>query len=193
MNTLRELNNISGITASELLTTMGINNAPVDVFALAKSLPITVDDAIDMVDRVNLSGEIKLDDDRKPVIWVNPLDTENRQRFTMAHEVAHLVNDIIPNLDRVGVDDEFHDSSMNLKRDGRQDPKEFAANEFAAQLLMPYDFIANETQEIIKNIKEQQGEKAKVSASILIFKLASKFEVSEQAMSIRLRRIGIIQ
>ena len=193
MNNMTQLNDISKVTANKLLTTMGIVTAPVDVFALAESLPITVDNSIDIDGRINLSGEIKLDNERNPLIWVNPLESKNRQRFTMAHEIGHLVNDVIPNLSQVGIDDEFHDGLMNLKRDGRQNPKEFAANEFAAQLLMPYKFIINEAEQIINNFKKAQGKNAKVSVHYLLSELAKKFEVSEQAMEIRLKRIGMIQ
>lgn len=191
MNTMLLNDEICNISASELLEKLGIDRAPVDVFSIVERLPVKIDDSFDFAEKVDLSGEISLDSDRYPVIWVNPFDSSNRKRFTMAHEIGHLVNDIIPNLDKVGIDDQFLDKAMNLKRDGRQDPKEYAANEFAAQLLMPKKFIIRETQEIINNFKKTKGKAAKLPISLLIEELANKFIVSEQAMEIRLKRIGI--
>ncbi len=191
MNTVLSNEEINKISASELLEKLGVECAPVDVFSIVERLPVKIDDSFDFSEKLDLSGEIKLDRDRNPVIWINPIDSSNRKRFTMAHEIGHLVNDIIPNLARVGVDDEFHDGAMNLKRDGRQNPKEYAANEFAAQLLMPKKFILKEAKEIIKDFKKNKGEKAKLPISILIYELARKFIVSEKAMEVRLKRIGI--
>ena len=48
-------------------------------------------------------------------------------------------------------------------------------------------------QQIIKNFKKDQGKNAKVSVHYLLSKLAKKFEVSEQAMEIRLKHMGMIQ
>lgn len=192
MKTSISLKDISKISPLELLEMVSIVDAPVDVFAIAQTLPITVDTSIDIDGRINLSGEIKLDNDRKPVIWVNPLEAPNRQRFTMAHELGHLINDVVPNLDKVGVNDEFHDGAINLKRDGRQEPREYAANEFAAQLLMPSEFIIKNAKATIKALKELYGENFKIPKADFIARLSSVFQVSEQAMEIRLKRLGII-
>jgi Zn-dependent peptidase ImmA (M78 family) len=169
---------------------MGITNAPVDVFELARNLPVTVDTFIDIeeVERLSLSGEIYLDKQQKPIIWINPLDAPNRQRFTMAHEIAHLVNDIAPKITG-NAEISFHDKPQNLRRDGRQDPKEFKANEFAAQLLMPVYFVIEEGGKIIKDYQEQNGKDKKIPFDELVEKLARIFQVSNQAMKIRLDRI----
>ena len=123
---------------------------------------------------------------------MNPIDSTNRQRFTMAHELAHLVNDIIPNIGSENENNKFHDTSTSLKRDGRQDPVEFRANEFAAQLLMPSDFISAEASKIINEYKSVHGEKAKIPKDDFIAQISDVFQVSNQAMKIRLTRLGII-
>jgi Zn-dependent peptidase ImmA (M78 family) len=190
MNTIGDLSEINNIDAYDLIDKMGITCAPVDVFTLANSLPIKVDCSIDTNDRIDLAGEIFIDKlSNMPVIWVNPLDYENRQRFTMAHEIAHLVNDIIPNMNNKSIKNEFHDNSTSLKRDGRQDPREFKANEFAAQLLMPAEFVFDETKKIITDYKSKNGNTSKIPREILISQLSEIFKVSKQAMTIRFNRL----
>jgi Zn-dependent peptidase ImmA (M78 family) len=188
MNTIDNLSEISKLEPYELLSRMAITKAPIDVFELARHLPIDVDTSLYMDERSSLSGEIFINKQlNKPVIWVNPLDAFNRQRFTMAHEIAHLVNDIIPKVGQSEI--AFHDNAQNLRRDGRQAPCEFKANEFAAQLLMPVNFVIEEGLKIINNYKKKNGENEKIPMDDLVIQLAAIFQVSNQAMKIRLSRI----
>lgn len=61
------------------------------------------------------------------VITVNSTETEERRRFTVCHEVAHIVLDLPSNHDEVP-------SWSYAKRD----PNEVLCDTFAAELLMPY-------------------------------------------------------
>lgn len=63
----------------------------------------------------------------KHVITVNSLETEERRRFTVCHEVAHIVLDLQSSHDEVP-------SWSYAKRD----PNEILCDAFAAELLMPY-------------------------------------------------------
>ncbi len=191
MNKITELQSIKNIEPYNLLKTLGITQAPVDVFEIAKSIGANVDQSYDF-EKLSFSGEVFLNQDHKPVIWVNPIDSTNRQRFTMAHELAHLVNDIIPNIGKENENNKFHVTSNSLKRDGRQESIEFRANEFAAQLLMPAEFISVEASKIINTYKSIHGEKSKIPKDDFITQISEVFEVSNQAMTIRLTRLGII-
>lgn len=185
-------NHIAGLSASELLNEVELTEPPFDPFDVASRLFITVDEKIDL-DRMSISGEIGLDESREPIIWINPLDPPNRRRFTMAHELGHLVNDILPHISQEGVDDKFSDPEMNLRRDGRQDPREFAANEFAADLLMPKEHIIQQAKKIINAYQKEKGEESKMPVTSFIAGLTSIFEVSQVAMDIRLKRMNIIK
>ncbi|NWA04059.1 ImmA/IrrE family metallo-endopeptidase [Pseudomonas gingeri] len=63
----------------------------------------------------------------KPLITYNFTDAPVRQRFTIAHEIGHHVH---------GDLDAPRDTSEQFSAKAR-DPKEIAANRFAAALLMP--------------------------------------------------------
>lgn len=96
------------------------------------------------------------------VIRVNRHEHKNRQRFTIAHEIAHFVL----HRDEIGdglVDDTFYRSGLSERR-------EWEANRLAAEILMPWHLIRAEANE----------QKQTPSA------LAEKFGVSEAAMHIRL-------
>lgn len=102
-----------------------------------------------------------------PVITFNPRESEVRRRFTIAHEIGHHVN---------GDVDAPRDTDRQMSA-GVRDPKEVAANRFAAALLMPADLVRHMIfEEKITNLKS----------------LASVFGVSTAAMEYRLRNIGII-
>jgi len=110
----------------------------------------------------NISGTI-IEQNGSVVIGVNSNHVEIRKRFTIAHELGHFLAG--HDLANQIIDDVFDRSSDNEKE----------ANKYAAALLMPRHLLEND----IKN-------------KIDIPKLAKIYNVSEQAMSIRLLETGLI-
>lgn len=110
----------------------------------------------------SVSGTIIKDEDLH-AIGVNQNHPRVRQRFTIAHEIGHY---IMGHDENKIIDDTFDKST----------DKEKEANKFASELLMPYALLKLDIE------KERQD----------IPGLARKYEVSEQAMSIRLLESGLI-
>ncbi|MBL7555795.1 MAG: ImmA/IrrE family metallo-endopeptidase [Bdellovibrionaceae bacterium] len=114
----------------------------------------------------------------------------NRARFTLAHEVGHIVlhKDFI---DAQNFKEEAEWRTFVLN-DLHRDPMEVQANIFAAYLLMPSDHLEKEfihaKKELAANpaFKGMQLPPDKTLAPYLAKPLAQKFEVSEEAMTIRL-------
>lgn len=65
--------------------------------------------------------------DGRHIITVNSLETDERQRFTICHEIAHIILDLASSHEEVP-------SWSYAKRH----PNEVACDTFAAELLMPY-------------------------------------------------------
>lgn len=136
-------------------------DAPVKVGAIAADLGVKV-----VISDLPLavSGTLLLDrGDRKTwTIKVNRHEHRNRQRFTIAHEIAHFVlhRDVIGN---ELVDDTFYRSGLSERR-------EFEANALAAEILMPWPLVTR---------LMQNGERS-------IEKLADALQVSTAALNIRL-------
>lgn len=104
-----------------------------------------------------------------PVIAVDGDELEERQRFTAAHELGHVL---------LAHHDTFH---VDLARSDGIPPEynwrhERAANEFAAALLMPAPNLRNDVQNLV---------------NVNPVTLARRYEVSVQAMSIRLSTLGL--
>ncbi|GAX87013.1 conserved hypothetical protein [Lebetimonas natsushimae] len=119
----------------------------------------------------DLCGYIEKDKNNKITIYYNPDHHENRQRFTIAHELAHF---LLGHLDES--QKEYRDYKDNFKTD-TYNPKEVAANRLAAKILMPEDklhFLIYKKG--ITSIKE----------------LARIMKVSEVAMKYRLQNLGWI-
>lgn len=154
------------INAYNLLHRFGVHNPSVDVNAIAEKLGIEVN--IGEMDQ-GISGVIYREKG-KAVIGLNKDDTAERNRFTIAHEIGHFM---------MHRDQDLHvDSEEILFRRTSElgDPKETAANVFAAALLMPKAFLMKESKPSLKNIS----------------KLAEKYNVSSQAMSYRLVNLGLV-
>jgi Zn-dependent peptidase ImmA (M78 family) len=131
---------------------------PVKVAALAHALGLSVRE-VDMADDV--SGSLSKESNGW-TIRVNRRHARVRQRFTVAHEIAHY----LLHRDKIKldvVDDAFYRSSLS-------DKTEREANSLAAEILMPWQLI---------KIATDQGSRDPET-------LAKTFEVSETAMSIRL-------
>ena len=185
-----KLDTLNEISPETLLEKLGLFSCPVDVWEVSRQLGIEPSESLRF--GASHSGEIKVDNERNIHIWINPFDHPNRQRFTLAHEIGHLINDVIPNLEQVDICDEFIDDAKTLKRDGRQHPAEFRANDFAARLLMPEDLIVSEGIKILESAQSASGSVG-LPSDIFLDKMANKFKVSRQAMQIRLENLGIHQ
>lgn len=105
------------------------NELPIPVGQIAKELGLTVNSS---TLPAGISGEIKLVDSNY-VIRVNRHDIKARQRFTVAHEIAHylLHRDLIGD----GISDDI------LYRSALSDTLEAEANRLAADILMPLGII----------------------------------------------------
>src|SRR3954470_4270018 len=68
------------------------------------------------------------------IIGINSSHPETRKRFTIAHEMGHLV---LHQLDQVHVDKQFLVKLRDDISSQAIDPHEIEANAFAAALLMP--------------------------------------------------------
>jgi Zn-dependent peptidase ImmA (M78 family) len=161
--------------AKKIFTSSGCKSAPVDVVKIIKGLGIEYLEAEKIDD--DLSGFIKrVGKDGHPVIVVNAEHSEHRQRFTAAHELGHYILHTMNNL--------FLDTAEEkvLFRKNNDTPiidlKEIQANNFAAELLMPKDLLLKDIGEEIPTSSE--------AISQLSSRLAEKYNVSEQSMTIRL-------
>lgn len=96
-------------------------------------------------------------------IYVNANEPNYRQRFTIAHELGHAL---------------LHKESsnrMDIKYDlGNYHIKEVEANRFAAELLMPREAL-----------------QTFLPMGLSFQDLCDKFDVSSEAMNIRLKRLGL--
>lgn len=136
---------------------------PVDPVIVANSLGVK----IYFDDTLTISGQYTKAEGDRPVIYINPRESLERQRFTAFHELGHFVLK--------------HDPSP---RDPYQaynqynfDPKESAANKFAAEMIMP-------RRAVEFFVKEK---------SLSLNELADVFAVSLTAMRIRLENLGLIR
>lgn len=172
-------------SASELLRQFNPSAQPVDVENLAVALGAQVHYQ-DLEDSVSGALVIKGDETH---VFVNRSHHPNRQRFTIAHELGHLV------LHGAGEDRLFVDTTLKVyqrvgqsnssaytSEDSSTTPEEEReANNFAAALLMPRPLL------------EAAAFKSMLADESDIAALARDFQVSEQAMSIRLQRLGLIE
>ncbi len=165
--------------AKQLLTNHAAMRTPVSVKLLAKALGARI--SVQPFDGDDVSGML-FRDGAKLIIGVNATHAETRQRFTIAHEIGHLVlhpgRPII--LDRV-VRVNLRDSLSGMATDR----EEIEANQFAASLLMPRDLVVGHVEKMLKT-----GHR--LSEDDLVTNLAKVFEVSSQAMEYRLTNLGIL-
>ena len=152
-----------------------IGEVPIDIEAVAGHLGAQV--IRERLDR-GVSGLLFRDGD-SIIIGVNDLHASRRQRFTVAHEVGHLVlhkgRPLV--LDHVRVN--FRDSMSSAATNA----EEIEANQFAAEILMPRDLVIREAKRLLED------DPAATDASIVPL-LAQGFDVSDQAMEYRLINLG---
>lgn len=141
---------------------------PVDPIYIANQYGIAVF-AEDELDEVGASGDCYFDSKGRPVIRYNPREAVTRQRFTIAHELGHILLGHIQPGERAHRDPKRSYDAYNER------PMERQANEFAAQLLMPETVV----RMAAKNNPSTHD-------------LAHEFKVSADAMGYRIRNLGVM-
>lgn len=151
--------------ALELLAKTGLTEPPVPVEDVARRAGVRL---IKYSFSDGISG-LLLEHETGPVIGYHSGQSRARQRFTIAHELGHHL---------LRHYDNFHIDPTQTAADGHPPgydwKDERAANEFAAQLLMPATWVA----EYLKELDDDA-------------RLARKFKVSPQAMNYRLVNLGL--
>lgn len=153
--------------AARLLTTAWPFGIPVDPVSIARAAGLRVVNA--PLDQDTMGALIK-QPGQDPTIMINQSDSENRRRFTCAHELGHWVQ-------RAEEAEEYStiDLRSGLSATGN-DPGEVFANEFAACLLMP---------EVTIRALDAQG--------LNDIEMAIQFKVSREAMQFRLKNLGLMR
>ncbi len=133
---------------------------PVDVIGMAKAMGLKLSKTAEWEN--GLSGMIRREEDGNYRIIVNANHSLHRQRFTIAHELAHFI------LHKPLIGDELTDDA--LYRSGLSNGIEMEANDLAADILMP-------RAQVLRFTRNRE-----MTSSVM----AKEFNVSQSAMATRL-------
>ncbi len=140
------------LKARQFIRDAGIHSVPVDIerFATAANARIKVRDDLDNEESgqtFSLGG--------KNIIVVNGRHREERQRFTVLHEIAHIVLEL---------PSQHHDGNItttDLISYRRRPKEEMLCDVFAAECLLPYSFFKKDIGDVdislgaVKKLAEQ--------------------------------------
>jgi len=148
-----------------------IGSLPIKLGTLAKDLGVSVKLSTLPPGQ---SGMIVRNDAGDYVIKINRHENRPRQRFTLAHELAHfLLHKDYIDAHNEGIIDNV------LYRSGAPEQKEYEANRLAADLLMPTALITEQMDKIGAPMSDE-----------VVEYMAKIFEVSNAAMEIKLTPIA---
>jgi Zn-dependent peptidase ImmA (M78 family) len=171
-----ELNKVIRDKLSELLTSDCYQGYQLQLDRLAKKLSLSIFDAT-FADP-DLSGAIYRDEQTGNFnIYANERHPITRKRFTIAHEVGHYISAICGSHSKdqlLKSGEGLEDYAVSYRYDGIKSEVEIEANQIAAEMLMPQEWV-----------------KKLVREGMSIEQMAQMFFVSEQAISIRVNSFGI--
>lgn len=149
--------------AKEILAKLNKPRPPVDVQAIARELGV----AVFARPFPNALSALILRHEKNAFIGVNSHQAPVRQRFSVAHELGHFVLH--------HADHHFIDYAGGLEGEvpGYDWEHERAANQFAAELLMPVEMLKKDAR------------------TISLARLAPRYGVSQEAMGFRLANLGL--
>jgi len=170
---------IAKMHAEKLIEEFRIKKPPVNVKHIARTLGLEITEA-DL--GVGVSG-LLVTNAKTAHIFIQENDAETRKRFTISHEIGHFyLRHQFESGEHVHVDRGNFISQRGPQASTGVDPKEIEANQFAACLLMPSKMV-------------QERVAALGGTALLdneVSQLAKEFEVSEQAMTIRLTTLDLL-
>ena len=162
------------------------NSQRIDVKAIAESCNIPIQYNV-LESSSCCSNDSKNDDTDKntdKLIQINKFEPEYRQRFTIAHELGHIL------LGHQGIS--YRTSDMKKYRDTIERMNEVAANKFAAELTMPKSLVIDVLFSSIKqkgySINQRFGDE---DISKIVRISANELGVSPRALDIRIKNLGI--
>lgn len=156
---------LSPMTVRQVLEKYWDGSLPVNPALIARAMHI----GLYKSENLGALGQVSLEDGKYKII-IDPNQSKPRRRFTIAHEIGHVALGHLRPGDtmlRDGVDHFF----AYVK-----DPREVAANKFAAQLLMPAELVKTAFHKM-PDLSVERG--------------AEIFGVSEAAMGYRLINLGL--
>lgn len=157
------------IMTKQLLTKHHLAAAPVPVAAIAEGEGASI-----VYQRFNkeVSG-LLLRTGNDAIIAVEKSQAATRKRFTIAHELGHL---LLHQGRELRVDTKFRVNLRSPDSSTAEDVEEIEANAFAAALLMPESFLRVDLSDFELDIDDADQ----------VQELAKRYEVSAQAMTLRL-------
>jgi Zn-dependent peptidase ImmA (M78 family) len=165
--------------ARRILSKFEVSQPPVPIEALVENLGARIA-------RHRFDGPesgFALRDNDSWIIGVNIQTSRRRQRFTIAHELGHLLlhkgRPITVDQAVLRIDLRNDVSSMAT------DLEEIGANTFAATILMPEEMVLSYATDVVRSNIE-------ITRNGLITKLSRMFDVSAEAMGYRLINLGIL-
>ena len=164
--------------AEQVLRDTETYRVPIQIDVVAHRLNLTTNAAALQED---VSGMLVVEDDRG-AIGYNSTHAPVRQRFTIAHEIAHFVLHLKKNrksqlfIDRFVFRRDENSSTGN-------DREEVQANRFGAALLMPATLVRKEIRRHELDLDDAEA----------IDFLARRFLVSTAAMTNRLTTLGLLR
>lgn len=153
----KQLRDQGRVSPDDLLSFFGIHVPPVDVAGITRQLGVVLHD----VPNPGWYGAVSSTDSHAE-IWISTNQSGVKQRFTLAHELGHLLQHPLAVAYR------------DVNYEPNTSPMEREANHFAASLLMPAWMVSA----------------AMHSTGGNLHRMARLFDVSESAMSFRLRNLG---
>ena len=181
----RPVQNVQRLTKS-LIERFSILEPPVPVDQIASQLGIRLV-YMPFSDNPRLSGMLVREEDTVKM-GINSAQGKQRQRFTIAHELGHFFLDPAKN---VWIDQGIGSAQISYRMTGESSGvhtvAEVRANKFAAALLMPAEWLAHDFSEAQRQNTEWDDE------DVVIRRLAARYQVSQQAMIIRLLELGLLE
>jgi Zn-dependent peptidase ImmA (M78 family) len=165
--------------AHAVLAAANVKRAPVDIYKIARSHAHVLEQQMpDSISGMLIPAQ-EAGRDKRWTIVANASHAEVRRRFTVAHELGHLLlHDYrTPHAD-TGFKIRFR---ANLEYDGSM-TEEIEANQFAAEVLMPSEILLARTSSLDIEYVPSGG----AQNDEAIESLAREFAVSKQALQIRL-------
>jgi Zn-dependent peptidase ImmA (M78 family) len=171
--------------AQDILERFSITSPPIDVKKIAERLGYRV--VLKFFDEEDLSGTVMRDARGVVTLGINTLHAPVRQRFSIAHEIGHAWLHLASGRqESFFVDPPAGVFFRDSKASHGEDQKEIEANQFAAALLMPNQLVDG-------SLAALAGSPKRLTIDTAVSQLATRFNVSTQAMRFRLVTLGFIE